>query len=96
MKNSMKVEGMDEALFNEKKYTLNVNEIIAQSFVFFIAGFDTSSSTMQFALYELARNEKIQQKARKEVDEMYEKNGGKITYEGVMELKYLSQIVDGE
>lgn len=96
MKNSVKIEDMDQTMFDDKKYTLTMDEIVAQSFVFFIAGFDTSSSTMQFALYELARNERLQQKARKEVDELFEKTGGKITYEAVMELKYLSQVIDGK
>lgn len=96
MRNNTKLDDMDENLFQENKYTLTMDEIVAQCFVFFIAGFDTSSSTMQFCLYELARNEKLQQKARQEVDEMYEKNRGKITYESIMELKYLAQVIDGK
>lgn len=96
MKNSIRIEDQDETMFKDKKYTLTIEEIIAQSFIFFIAGFDTSSSAMQFSLYELARNEKLQEKARKEIDELFEKTGGKMTYEGVMELKYLSQVIDGK
>lgn len=96
MKNSVKVEDMDEEMFKDKKYTLTMNEIVAQSFVFFIAGFDTSSSTMQFCLYELARNAELQRKVREEIDGLYEKTGGRITYEGIMQLSYLSQVIDGE
>lgn len=88
MKNNVKVD-------ENNKISLTVEEIVAQSFVFFVAGFDTSSTAMHFALYELARDDKLQQKARKEIDDLYERNGGRLTYDGVMELKFLSQIIDG-
>ncbi|XP_017082821.1 probable cytochrome P450 6a18 [Drosophila eugracilis] len=72
---------------------LTMNEIIAQSFVFFIAGFDTSSSTMGFALYELAKNPHIQDKVRAELEEVLEKHDQKFTYECTQDLKYLNQVI---
>lgn len=74
---------------------LTMNEIIAQCFVFFAAGFETSSSTMSFALYELAKNPEIQDKLRLEIEAILKKHNQEITYEGVKEMTYLQQVING-
>ncbi|KAH8254069.1 hypothetical protein KR032_008331 [Drosophila birchii] len=71
---------------------LTMEEILAQCFVFFIAGFETSSSTMGFALYELAKNPDIQDKARAEIEEILEQHDQQFTYEFIKDLKYLNMI----
>ncbi|XP_063930195.1 probable cytochrome P450 6a13 [Zophobas morio] len=73
---------------------VTLEEITAQSFVFFLAAFETSSSTMSWAMYELAKNPHIQQKVRDEINTVVARCGGKLTYEGIQEMKYLSQVVD--
>jgi len=74
---------------------LTMEEVLAQAFVFFIAGFETSSSTMGFALYELAKNPDIQDKVRAEVEEVIEQHDQNFTYECTKDLKYLNQVLDG-
>lgn len=64
--------------------------------MFFVAGFDTSSSTMNFAIYELAQQPDIQEKLRQEINEVLEKNSGQITYESLAEMTYLQQVIDGK
>uniref|UniRef100_V5GHG9 Cytochrome P450 6A1 n=1 Tax=Anoplophora glabripennis TaxID=217634 RepID=V5GHG9_ANOGL len=72
----------------ENGNTLTMPEIIAQSFVFFIAGFETSSTTMTFALFELARNTAAQDKVREEIRTVLAKHDNKVTYDSMNELVY--------
>lgn len=73
---------------------MTFNELAAQVFVFFVAGFETSSSTMTFALYELALNPELQEKARRELHDALERHGDLI-YDAAMELRYIDQIIQG-
>ncbi|XP_076618278.1 cytochrome P450 6k1-like [Colletes latitarsis] len=69
------------------------DDLVAQAVIFFTAGFETSSSTMSFTLYELALHLDIQRTLRKEIHEALEKSDGKITYEMIMTLPYLDMVV---
>lgn len=84
---SLKNLGSDKAF--------SIIEITSQVFLFFTAGFETSSATTSYALYELAKNSRIQEKLREEIDTVLEKHGGKITYESINEMQYLTQVIEG-
>lgn len=73
-----------------------MDEITAQVMVFFTGGFETSSTTMSFCLYELAMNPDIQDRLRHEIDEILERYEGTVTYEAIKEMTYLDKVVSGE
>lgn len=68
--------------------------IAAQAMVYYAAGFESSSGTMSFLLYELALNPKVQERCYKEITMVMEKNNGALTYEALHELNYLSMTFD--
>lgn len=73
---------------------LSLEEIAAQSFVFFFGGFETSSTTMTYTLYELAKNKSIQEKLRNEIL-LNSKLESNFSYDDVMSMTYLDQVVHG-
>ncbi|KAH8378484.1 hypothetical protein KR093_011652, partial [Drosophila rubida] len=77
---------------SEQSQGLSLEQLAAQVFVFFIAGFETSASNMSFALFELAKNEDVQRKVRSEIQSVLQKHG-KLSYEAMMEMTYLDQVV---
>jgi cytochrome P450 family 6 len=90
LKNKGKIED-DETILGK----LSFNELCSQCFLFFTAGFETSSSAITFCLYELAQSQDFQDKLRKEIRDVLENYDGKVTYEAVNEMKYLQMNVDG-
>ena len=70
-------------------------QLAAQVFVFFVAGFETSSSTASFALYELAQNPDVQEELVKEIDKTFVKHNGKLTYDSLTEMTYLTKVIEG-
>ncbi|KAF5279513.1 hypothetical protein FQR65_LT03335 [Abscondita terminalis] len=73
--------------------SLTFDEIVAQVYLFFLAGFETSSTALTFCLYELAVNEDIQEKLRNEVHNILNENGGELTYEAMSKTTYMDMII---
>lgn len=69
--------------------------LVAQAFLFFVAGFETSSSTIGNALYELAQNQDIQDKLRAEIKEHHELYDGKWQYENIKKMPILDAVFKG-
>ncbi|XP_037041127.1 probable cytochrome P450 6d5 [Bradysia coprophila] len=70
--------------------SLTIEDIAAQSLLFFLGGFDSSSSAMSFFLYELAKHPNIQQKVSDEIEEVIRRHDGELTYDAVSQMKYFS------
>ncbi|XP_055640724.1 probable cytochrome P450 9f2 [Toxorhynchites rutilus septentrionalis] len=70
------------------------NELVAQCFLFFLAGFDTVSTCMSFLTYELAINPDIQKRLYEEVVEIDQSLGGKpLTYDALQRMPYMDMVV---
>lgn len=75
-------------------WKLTNEDISAQVFVFFFAGFDTASTVMSFLAYELAMNVEIQQRLQEEIDEVLANcKNGLPSYEMIVKMKYMDMVV---
>ncbi|XP_058447374.1 probable cytochrome P450 9f2 [Malaya genurostris] len=70
------------------------NELVAQSFLFFLAGFDTVSTCMTFLAYELTINQDIQQRLYEEINATNQSlDGAPPNYEDLQKMEYLDMVV---
>jgi cytochrome P450 family 6 len=72
------------------------DDFVAQAFAFLAAGFETSATTMSFALYELALHPHIQRRLRMEITQVLHKHNGELTYDGMQKMSYLDMVVSGK
>lgn len=72
---------------------MSYEEIAAQVFIFYIAGSETSSSTVAYTLYELTQNETLMARAQEDIKSSVEKYNGELSYEAVMDMKFIDLCV---
>ncbi|XP_048405320.1 thromboxane-A synthase [Stegostoma tigrinum] len=75
-----------------QKKILSLNKILAQAFIFFAAGYETTSSTLSFVSYLLATHPESQELLLKEVDEFLESHIIP-DYNNVQNLTYLDMVI---
>ena len=85
-------ETIDDLTNKRDDKQLSEDEIIAQVWVFFLAGFETTASTLSYCCYELACNESIQDKLYKELISA-SKTDDEIDYETLSKLPYLDAVL---
>nr|XP_023025216.1 cytochrome P450 6k1-like [Leptinotarsa decemlineata] len=78
--------------FPELNIDKATEKITGQLFQFFLAGYETTSTTIAVTLHELSLNPDIQNKLRKEILISIDENRG-ITYEAIQNMKYLRMCV---
>ncbi|XP_044266784.1 cytochrome P450 6a2-like [Tribolium madens] len=74
------------------KEGLTLNEIAAQSFLFLLAGAETSSQTISYCIHQLAYHQDLQDKLRKEILDNLGSDFTKYTYEDIFKLPYLDKV----
>lgn len=70
-------------------------QVVAQSVLFLIAGFETSSTLLTFTCYELAINQSIQVKLREEICSVLKNHDNKCTHEAMQEMPLLDMVLMG-
>lgn len=83
---------------NIKKSKINRNwtdqELVSQTFIFFLAGFDSITQAMAAATYELLLNPDVQQKLTEEIYETDKNlNGKQISYEVLQKMRYMDMVI---
>lgn len=92
-KNGVTRNDLIDVLLTFKKQNYSQDMIVAQAAVFFTAGYETTSATMSFALYELSQSQETQTKLRKEIKEVLTKSNGQITYDIINSMEYLGMVL---
>ncbi|KAG1671747.1 Cytochrome P450 9e2 [Nymphon striatum] len=88
-----KIESSDEVWKKEsKKCIMTEDLVVAQCVLFFVAGYETTASTLSMVSYNLAIYPECQDKLIKEIDIATEKHG-KLTYDAISEMPYLKAVV---
>lgn len=90
-------EATNEQLKGGQKRVWDDDDLTAQCFLFYIAGFETSATLMCFASHELTENHDIQDKLITEIDAVKkELNGKPLTYDALQKMTYMDMVVSGK
>lgn len=73
---------------------LSLDDMTAQAFIFFLAGFETVNMLMCFITVLLARYPEVHEKLQKECDEVMRQTEGKPTYEKIVAMTYMDAVVN--
>ncbi|KAM3930611.1 cytochrome P450 3A9-like [Leptodactylus fuscus] len=82
----------DTSGLGKEQKALTDTEIMAQSVVFILAGFETTSSTLTYLLYNLATHPDVQKKLQEEIDS-YLPDKASPTYDILMKMEYLDMVI---
>lgn len=80
---------------SEKKH-LSREEVVGQALIFFFAGFETTSKTLLFSCYEIARNRHVQKRLIDEIDGVFGYVGEDkehLSYEALQNMPYLEAVI---
>ncbi|CAF0846127.1 unnamed protein product [Brachionus calyciflorus] len=94
----IKIENLDENVKNKwktpLKKTLTNKEILSQSILFLLAGYETTSQTLSYIAYNLAMNPNDQEKLIQEVDDVLDRHDGKVNYESISEMHFMDNVIN--
>ncbi|XP_014272612.1 probable cytochrome P450 6a14 [Halyomorpha halys] len=75
-----------------EKFEITDILLVAQTFVFFVAGFETTSRTLHFLIYQLAEHQEVQERARQEVLKVKAKHG-RFSYDALKSMQFLDKCI---
>lgn len=90
------VAAFDESYISigQVKQSWTNDEVLMQCFLFLATGFETASTLMAFMAHELALNQDVQQKLYTQIRRVdASRNGDRLSYDTLKELKYLDQVI---
>ncbi|EDV24422.1 uncharacterized protein TRIADDRAFT_56203 [Trichoplax adhaerens] len=76
------------------KGKLTDEEIVAQVFFLMAGGYQTTATTLMFALYSIATNSNVQEKLYDEIQAKYDNSNCQVDYNFVSELPYLGMVIE--
>lgn len=91
-----KKDKIDNDDLNTDTDGLTIEQCAGQVALFYLAGFDTSSSAVSFCLFELSRQPELMKRVQCEIDDVMNKYNNNITYECLNEMPFLDACVRGD
>ncbi|KAK7575859.1 hypothetical protein V9T40_012145 [Parthenolecanium corni] len=67
--------------------------VLSNIFIFYMAGFETTASTLSFCLYELSFHPECQQRLREEIRALLETNENVASYEVLKKMTYAEMVI---
>lgn len=83
---------MDARGKTSENVKLDILEMTAQAFVFFLGGLETTSAHMCLVAHMLAINPEIQEKLHAEIDATVKETNGRLTYDAITHMPYLDAV----
>lgn len=80
-------------LMMQAEEKISADEVLANSLIFFFAGYEPTSLLMSFVAVELAVNPTVQDNLLEEIDQVMEQTNGNITYDTVKSMVYLDAVL---
>lgn len=88
--------GLKSILLNVIIFTeIDDNFIFGQVFIFFLGGYESPGNALACALYQIAKNPKIQETLITEIRDVLQAHGGEASFEALQSMKYLRQVLSG-
>jgi len=81
----------NEDLPEDKRLT--EDEVIAQSLIFLVAGYETTSNTLALTCHHLATSPDIQEKLQREIDDIWSDEDEPPSYDMVQSMTYLDMVI---
>lgn len=77
-------------------FEMTIDDIVAQAFIFFLAGFDTSSTLMSFVCHQLAYHPDVQSRLCQEIDSLTSNNENNepLSYDIITKMKYMDMVIN--
>ncbi|XP_011633772.1 cytochrome P450 9e2-like [Pogonomyrmex barbatus] len=79
---------------SKDKAELSIDDMVAQAFIFFFGGFESTSTLMCFVAHEIAVNQDIQKRLQNEINQVLEETNGEASYEAVNGMEYLDAVIN--
>lgn len=80
--------------FRSEKNNFSMNDLVGQSFMFYAAGLESTSTSVSFCLYELAKNPDIQKRLFDEIQEVVGDEDP--NYNMLADMEYLNCCLEGQ
>ncbi|GAB0097768.1 Cytochrome P450 [Sergentomyia squamirostris] len=77
----------------QERHNMTDDQVIGHAMSFFVDGYETSSSVLSFALWQIARDSKVQDTLYQEISTILAKHDGQLSYEAINEMHYLDCVI---